>query len=202
MRRSSWLRAFLIAIAVMTVATTAAAQTAVAGQPSAALGISAGAAANGDGTQLTLGASAGWTLRSWVAAEARMSWFDRPAGDDALAASLSARLRLRTASGAIPFVKAGLGLHVGSFAGGPGTPEFFQRRLRNQSGQQTFRDPAFVAGAGVDVKASRRFAVRPEIESMIVWRDGRSYVVTSLSMQLSVLFEPHNITPARPINAR
>jgi hypothetical protein len=132
-----------------------------------------------------------------------MSWFDRPAGDHTMAASLSARVRARTSTRAVPFVRAGLGLHLASFGEGEGTPpEFFRRRLRPGSGYQTFRDPAVVLGAGVDFWTSRRVAARPEIESMIVWRGGHRYVVTSVSMQLSFLFEPGNITPAHPAQTR
>lgn len=94
-------------------------------------------------------------------------------------------------------------LHLASFGDGQGTPpESFRRRLRAEGGSQTFRDPAFLVGGGMDISVSRRLAVRPEVESMIVWRDGRRYVVTSVSMQLSVLFEPHSITPARPARPR
>lgn len=198
MRRLNLLLAIVVALAIVAPAATAYAQARGAVEPSTVLGVSAGTALTGDGADVMAGATAGWRLGSRVAGEARMTWFDGAGGDDTVAATLSARVFFRTSTDASPFVRAGMGMHMASFSAGQSEmPEFFRRRLRAPGAQQTFRDPAVVVGAGIDVRASRRFAIRPEIESMIVWRGGHRYVVTSASMQFSVLFERNNITPVR-----
>jgi hypothetical protein len=42
---------------------------------------------------------------------------------------------------------------------------------------------------------TRHFALRPDVESFIVFRDGRSLAVTSLSLHAVFHIESHPVTP-------
>ena len=102
----------------------------------------------------------------------------------------------------MPFLTLGAGVHSASFDVGKSViPEFYARRLTDPAlmagTRQTFTDPAFVAGGGVSLFASRHISVRPEVEVMLVPNDSETYVITSFTVRLAYHFELHRVTPDR-----
>lgn len=196
-------RHLLAAACLCTLPALAAAQGGpVAGPPCSLLGGFVGVASAGSDAGVVAGAAAGWRLTPRVSAEARVNWMKRPAGEEAMSAGLSAQFRLPLKSGAVPFLSAGLGMHVAAIDVDRATPpEFYRRRIEQQPGPnlRTFTDPAAIFGAGIEIAAGRFVSWRPAVETMVVWRDSRTHVVTSASVQVAYHFEPHRVTPsARP----
>jgi hypothetical protein len=77
-------------------------------------------------------------------------------------------------------------------------PEFYRRRVGPGFGTtHTFTDPSFVVGGGVNVFTSRHWAIRPEVEAIVVRRQSRSYVVTAVTVGVAYHFEEHPVTPPR-----
>jgi hypothetical protein len=77
-------------------------------------------------------------------------------------------------------------------------PEYYGRRIGAPGVGRThgFTDPAAALGAGVNVQIARHVSVRPEVEAIVAWRDGRSFIVTGAAVQLAYHFERHVVTPA------
>jgi hypothetical protein len=187
-----------VGLSLLPLAASAQVMTGNGGQPCSLLGLSVGAASAGSSSGLALGAAAGWGLEPWLGLEARGSWQRRPDGESALTAGLSAQFRARTSHRVAPFVRVGVGLQLASFDLGRRTPpEFYGRRDGDGGfdGHRTFRDPALIVGGGVELLASRRVTWRPEVEAYVLHREGRNYVVAVASLQMSVHFERHHITP-------
>jgi hypothetical protein len=61
----------------------------------------------------------------------------------------------------------------------------------------TFTDPSLVAGGGVNIHINRHLAIRPDLETTFVLRDGRNHTVTSVAVQAVYHFEEHPVTPRR-----
>jgi hypothetical protein len=79
-------------------------------------------------------------------------------------------------------------------------PEFYRERMTSPLGAgtgQTFTDPTFVAGGGVNVILNRHFALRPDAGVTVVVRGGRTHVVTTVTLQGVFHFESHPVTPSR-----
>ena len=195
-RQSVLSAAFLI----LTLPATAAAQTdSRHGRECALLGGFAGISFDGPEDSLVVGAAAAWRVLPRIVTEARMSFIRRPPGEDAMTAGLSVQFRLTAGRRALPFVRAGFGMYSATFDLDRTTPpEFYRRRIGAEPAPniRTFNDPAAIFGAGVDIGATRFVSWRPEIETFVVWRGSRTYVVTTASVQLSFHFEPHRVTPA------
>ena len=81
-----------------------------------------------------------------------------------------------------------------TFAESTAIPEFYQPRITATA--RTFTDPAFVFGGGVSLFASRRISIRPDVETMLVRRNGQNYVVTTFAARFAYHFEDRPITPA------
>ena len=188
------------AIAVLVMAALPDAASAQSTKPCSTLGAYIGAAWTPTGDPaLSGGVEATWGLTPRVGAEARMTWFDRPAGESAMAGSLSAIFRVPTGGPGVPFLRAGAGLFAVTIDLGRSTPpEFYARRIAGEplDTRHSFTDLLLAFGGGVDVLASRSVSWRPEVEVHMVVRDGRVYTVTTASMQLSWHFE-RPVAPAR-----
>jgi hypothetical protein len=164
--------------------------------------IFAGVASSASRTRSIAGGAVGWEVTPWVGLEGRFTWQDRSEDQDAFAAELSAHVNLLRARPVVPFVKGGVGLYRASFGRVlDDVPEFYRRRLAPPDpalrARQTFTDPSFVFGGGVNVYVSRHVAIRPEVEAIMVRRDGRGHVVTAVTVHLAYHFEEHPITPGR-----
>jgi hypothetical protein len=53
----------------------------------------------------------------------------------------------------------------------------------------SFTDPALRLTAGVDLTTPRNLTIRPEVSSMVVWRDGRSDLVGLVGVRFGYRFE-------------
>ena len=135
----------------------------------------------------TLGGMIGWTLtRNW-AVEVSAAWSDRSNDSIAFGTSLSLRRNLWIGSTVVPYLKGGAGLYIEtadqSSGGSIGASNY------------NFNDPAAVVGAGVAWLLSRRFAIRPEVETFIVWKDSQATAITSVVALLEFHFDQPRITP-------
>lgn len=166
------------------------------------LGLWGGAATQDGSTRATLGGAIGWEVTPRFVFEGRAAWFERPEGDEAFAAAISAHVNLVTPRPVVPFLSAGFGLYWASF-GQPldRLPDFHGRRVdptKDAIGAHaSFADPSFEFGGGVTVFTSRHVSIRPEVIVTTAFRDGRTYSVASYGVQLSYHFEDHPITPSR-----
>jgi len=160
------------------------------------------ASAPGDASA-TFGAGVAWGIAPRWTIEGSGNWFVPTDGVEAFAASLTAQVSLARRMPALPYLKAGVGMYAASFDLARTTPpEFYRRRIGqgggpSLSGRHDFRDPTIVLGGGVNMLVGRRIGIRPEVETIIVLRDGRSHVVTSGLLRVAYHFEIHQITPAR-----
>ena len=154
-----------------------------------------GAGTDSSETGAIAGMAMGWEASPLLAFEGSGSWLDRGAGADAFAASLKVQARLQSFRTAVPFLEAGFGLYRAWFdADSTAIPEFYESRITATA--RTLTDPAFVFGGGVSLFASRRISIRPEVETMLVRRDGQNYFVTSLAARFAYHFGDRPTTPA------
>jgi hypothetical protein len=191
----------LAALLVFVTSTGVAAQTTPPGNAwshGTTVDVFAGVAAASSRGSALAGGAAGWEITPRLGLEGRMAWLDRPGRAEAFAAALTARANLTNARPAVLFVKGGVGLYRASFEAADGNmPDFYRRRLGPGFGMtHTFTDPSFVVGGGVNVFTSRHWAIRPEIEAIVVRRQSRSHVVTAVTMGVAYHFEEHPVTPA------
>lgn len=145
------------------------------------------------------GGAVGWEIAPAIAIEGSAAWLDRGGGAHAFAAGLKLQAGLMRPRPVVPFVEAGVGLYRASFDPLRGTvPGFYRRRFEEaRRAMITFTDPSIVLGGGVNVFLTRHLAIRPGVETMIVIRHGRTYVVTAVAVHAAYHFESHPVTPGR-----
>jgi hypothetical protein len=178
-------------------ATASAQEDASPWQHATTLNAFAGAATDSSETGLAAGMAMAWDATPRLALEGNGSWFDRGDGANAFSAAAKLQFRVRSARPAIPFVEAGFGLYRAWFdTDSTAVPEFYQQRIT--ATDRTVTDPAFVFGGGVNLFASRRISIRPEVETLLVRGGGQTYFVTTFAARLVYHFEDRPITPARP----
>ena len=159
----------------------------------------AGMATDGDHSGPVIGGVAGYEITPRLTIEGSGSWLEFGDGVDAFAGAIKLRARLSGQRTVDPFVLGGVGFYRASFDRASSVaPGFYRNRLRAPGtalGDTSFTDPAVVVGAGVNFFVTRHFALRPDVESFIVFRDGRSLAVTSLSLHAVFHIESHPVTP-------
>lgn len=159
----------------------------------------AGIATDGDRSGPVIGGIAGYEITPRLTIEGSGSWLEFGDGADGFAGAIKLRARLSGQRTVDPFVLGGVGFYRASFDGGSAvSPDFYRTRLRGPAtrlGDVSFTDPAVVVGAGVNIFVTRHFALRPDVESFIVLRDGRSLAVTSVSLHAVFHIESHPVTP-------
>lgn len=148
------------------------------------------------------GGAIGWQVTPLIGFEGSGEWLGRGIGADGIAAFIKAQVtpvpKLRTR----PTLEAGFGLYHTSFeTAARSMPLFYQRRMPVTSlgpnGTMNFTDPAFVFGAGITIPVSRHISVRPEVETILAVRNGRSYALSTVSAHIAYQFEHHSVTPDR-----
>jgi hypothetical protein len=165
-------------------------------QRATTLNVFAGAATDSSQTGLTAGMAMGWDATPRFALEGNGSWLDRGDGANAFAAAAKLQVRVRSVRPVVPFVEAGFGLYRAWFdPDSTSIPEFYQQRIT--ATDRTVTDPAVVFGGGVNLFASRRISIRPEIETMLVRGGGQNYFVSTFAARFVYHFEDRPITPAR-----
>jgi len=157
---------------------------------------SAGAATDGSHTAATAGGAVGWELTPRVMVEGSATWLDRREGSHGFNAALKLRAGL-TRTGVSPFVEGGIGLYRVTHTASAVMPEFYRRRMLGQGPsqmQQSFTDPVFHAGAGLNVFVSRHLSVQPAAELLLVTRDAHAYRLSAFSLRFAYHFEDHPVT--------
>ena len=191
------LQAGCSALVMLTLSINASAQQAAVSEweHATTLNVFVGAGTDSSDTGLVAGMAMGWEASPLLAFEGSGAWFDRGAGADAFAAALKVQARLRSVRTIVPFVEAGFGLYRAWFdPGSTAIPEFYESRIT--AATRTFTDPAFIFGGGVSLFASRRISIRPDVETMLVRRNGQNYFVTTFAARFAYHFEDRPITPA------
>jgi hypothetical protein len=193
-------RAMVFACVCCSVAAPAAAQSDVrANEWSRATDIVgfAGMTMNGSASAV-LGGAVGWQVTPVLAIEGNAGWFDYGQDTSAFSGAMRARIQLFGSPKFAPLVHGGIGLYRATF--GPNAtsvPEFYQRRLTTSQGisARSFTDPAIVGGGGLNLSLNRHVALRPDATAMLVFDDGHTHVVTTVTLNLVFRFESHPVTP-------
>ena len=168
------------------------------------LGFAAGTATADSTQDWVLGGVGGWRFTQRFGAEGRINWYKRPEGEDTVSASLTAQLHLR-AGPVSPLLRAGAGILVASYDRNQRVPpEFYRQRMTSAPFRRfwTFNDPVAVFGGGVDIPSGRYVSIRPDVESLIVWRGRRTHTIVTASVQLTIHFEPQSGRTAAKNTAR
>ena len=175
------LQAGCFALVTVLLSNNVSAQQAAHPEPQRAttLNVVAGAATDSSETGLAAGMAMGWDATPRFALEGSGSWLDRGNGANAFAAAAKLQVRVRSVRPVVPFVEAGFGLYRAWFdPDSAAIPEFYQQRIT--ATDRSVTDPAFVFGGGVNLFASRRISIRPEIETMLVRGGGQNYFVSTV----------------------
>jgi hypothetical protein len=151
---------------------------------------------------ITAGGAAGWEVTRLFGIEGMAEWLDRPQGEEGFGVTLTGQLNLTGARPYVPFVKGGIGFYRATFDGtATDIPDFYRDRVAMGSPapgtRQTFTDPSFVLGAGVNLFVSRHWALRPDAALTIARDHGASYLLPGLTFHAAYHFEDHPVTPAR-----
>jgi hypothetical protein len=155
------------------------------------------AGSTGAGTGVTLGGTAGWEISHWATIEARANWFDRGPGADAFSATIGALVNVVPRNTLTPFLAAGYGLHHASFGANTASiPPFYSERGEGGTAN-SFTDPAFQLGAGVDAITRRHWSIRPEVSVVIVRGGGRTDTFGTFGVRVGYRFEDRPVTPRR-----
>ena len=201
---STFRRASSMTIAVMALAALASAQesTGESWSHGTTLNAFAGVASEPTAGTATAGGAIGWQLTPTMSFEGTGAWINSQSSSPWFSAALKVQTRLAHARGTNPFVEAGIGLYQASFdAGQADVPEFYRKRMTEEPGgsvmSHSFTDPTIVFGGGLNVLATRRFALRPTVEVTVVVRNSDSYATTAGVLRLAYFFENHPVTPTK-----
>jgi len=199
---------FLMLIAAMTLPATVRAQDegTRGGMKATAVVGEAGLSQDATNNNGWWGGMALWQPTHRVGMAVSGRWLDAGPAASAFAADISTEIGLVSPSSRqVPYVRVGVGAYRATFdladARQPAAmPNFYYRRLGSESSishRQTFMDPMFVVGAGIDVPLNRRLSVRPDVRSMWVVRDSHAYQVVLVGVQFEYHIEEHPVTPSR-----
>jgi hypothetical protein len=159
-------------------------------------GLAGAAAAPSSDTRATFGGGFGWELNHRVSVEGSGAWLVPRHDEQGFAADLTALVNLTRASKVVPFVGGGVGLYIASFdtTAGP-LPDFYQKRLPESSPvtHRSFADPTFAVTGGVDVLATPRWSIRPEVSFKLVTDGSSVYAITIAGVRVAYHFEFHDI---------
>ena len=203
MQRKRWWIGCLAAVGVLAIVVTAAAQTprptTMSFRKGSTVNLFTGAAADTSRTGLIGGGAVGWELTPRFAVEGSGEWTEWGTGSRGFAAALTAMTGIAGSRTFMPFVTGGVGLYRASFGRlGADMPGFYVRRMTDMppiARTAAFTDPSVVFGGGVNAFVNRHWAVRPDIREMLVFRDSRSRLVTTIAVHVAYHFEDHPITP-------
>jgi hypothetical protein len=158
------------------------------------------AAAPSADTRATLGGGFGWEINHRFSVEGSGAWLVPRRDDHGFAADLTALVNLTRPAKVVPFVGGGVGLYIASFdtTAGP-LPDFYQKRLPQDSlvTHRTFTDPSFVFTGGVDILATPRWSIRPEVSVKLVTDGSSAYTITTAGICAAYHFEFHDIVHQR-----
>jgi len=197
-------RACSIAVAFVAVSAVVSAQEPPANiwSHGTTLNLFAGAASEPTKGALIAGGAVGWQLTPTMAIEGTGGWIDSQHSSSWFTAALKAQVRLAHARGINPYVEGGIGLCRATFdAGQANLPVFYRGRMSSPPGaslmNQTFTDPTFAFGGGLNIIATRHIAVRPAVEVGMAFRNSDTFTITAGVVRLAYHFENRPVTPAR-----
>jgi len=148
-----------------------------------------------------LGGTAGWQFSPRFALEGNAFWLNRPGSETGFSVAFNSHVNLLRRRTAVLFLATGIGVYRASLdADAAAASEFYRERFAAGDAlatTQTFTDPAFIVGGGVDFFLSPQLALRPQGDVMFVVNDGRSRVVPVFTVHLAYHFNDHPITPSR-----
>ena len=203
-QRSSEQRCFIVAcvfpvvLASLASGANAQTETSVDWHRGTTLGAFVGAASASSDTDASAGLSLGWEITPRFGVEGRGLWFLAGSDQDGFAATLAGRFALQPARPLVPFVTAGVGMYLASFeASAANVPDFYRTRLTSAGLPETFTDFMLSFGGGVEMFVTRHFALRPEVNVLLVTSESSARAVAVYGAQLTYHFEDHVITPAR-----
>ena len=153
------------------------------------------AAAPSADTRATLGGGFGWEINPWVDVEGSGAWLVPRHDDQGFSADLTALVNLTRPTKIVPFVGGGVGLYIASFDSTAGPlPDFYQKRLPPDSPvtHRTFTDPSFAFAGGVDILATPRWSIRPDVSVRLVTDGSSAYAITVAAVRVVHHFEFHD----------
>ena len=164
------------------------------------LNVFTGAAAAPSDRAPLAGGAFGWEITPRIALEGSGTWMEWGHRAHGFSATIRALLPISTARPVIPFIAAGVGLHRASFQTADSQmPDFYRDRLAGSPERfgvsAAFTDPTVVLGGGVNGFISRHIAIRPDVNAIVVMRDGHSRTMMTTAVHLAYHFEDHPITP-------
>lgn len=159
--------------------------------------VETGAAVDASTTGVFGGAALGWELKPKLMIEGSGRWANRDGDAAGFNAALKVRAGLRR-SDVSPFVEAGIGLYHLSTTTLSDVPAFYGRRAgADTSARHTFTDPSFHLGAGVNMFVTRRLAIQPAVDTMLVTGNADSFATGWFAVRVVYHFEDHPVTPSR-----
>ena len=150
-----------------------------------------------------VGGALGWELTPRFGLEGAGTWFNFGDQYDAFGAGMKLRVRLSGTHKIDPFLHGGAGVYIADFGANHAEEPasgFYQRRMDAEPDAlfgHTFSDPALLFGGGVNLYLTRQFALRPNVEAMVVMDGGHSQVMTVVALHAVYLFEDRPVTPSR-----
>jgi hypothetical protein len=162
------------------------------------LALSGGIGTASDGTGAVLGGTIGWEITPRIGVEGTATWLDRQTGSSAFAASLTAHALLAGWRRLSPFVEGGFGMYLAKFDPErvANIPSFYADRMSGIQ-TETFTDPAFFVGAGVDLFRTNHFRFRPVAGAIVAFTGSSAYTVGTFTLRAEYHFEDHPIQLSR-----
>ena len=160
------------------------------------LSLEGGVATGSSQTGAIGGLAIGWEITPRVMVEGRGLWLDHGSQSDGFNAALKVRTGLKR-TGVSPFAEAGFGLYHVSATSPNGVPGFYRARMNGDAAgmtTQSFTDPSFHVGAGINAFVSRHLALQPAVEMLVITRDSQTYSIAAVSCRLAYHFEDHPVT--------
>ena len=164
-------------------------------QRGAELSLFGGATAAATGAAPAFGWSGGWRASERVALEGSGSWTSEP-GVDGFAALFGARVYLKTASRAAPFITMEGGLfHASVDSTDPRAPDFYLDRTVPGFTEKVFNDFVAAGGGGFDVHVGGHLWLRPDARLLVVVDGWRTNVLMLAGLHVTFRFAG---TPGSP----
>jgi Outer membrane protein beta-barrel domain len=157
-----------------------------------------GAGTSSSDTTTAGGVGLAWELTHHFTIEGRGIWLRENGRDDSFAATFGSHMSLTPGRTVSPFVSAGIGMYRTTYStASTSVPAFYRSRMtvEGPAHNETFQDFSVAFGGGLDVLLSAHFALRPEVNVMLVMANWETRPVTTFGVQLVYHFDSHRIGP-------
>lgn len=145
------------------------------------------------------GLSIGWEATTHLTIEGRGIWLDTSHGSSAFTALLGARVPLMPARRFNPYLSGSLGMFRATFdSDAEDIPDFYRERMeRGEPRAGTFDDFVMAFGGGADFFMNEHFALRPELNLLVVTSSSDARTVAVYGVTLAYHFEGHPLSQRR-----